>query len=403
MVKTRKWLAAPAALALAATLVLAGCGSSSAPGAMDGGTNSQAAAAPQTDAAKGWDSESYELQEGAGGMVEATLTIPQDDRKIIMTAQIQMETLDFAQTCTDLQAACDKAGGFTSATSVNNREYDAARYASFTFKIPPAKYAGFLKELGEYGNVTTRNEQSEDVTGQYVDIQANLDALETEKARLLEMMEVAKNLEELLILQDRLTELQIDINYYTQGKRQLDRLTSYCTVEITVQEVILYTEPLEPEPEVDNSYGARMARAFSETWHLTGVFFQELWLAIIWLLPLLVFALIITVVVVATVKLARRHSRLHPKPEKPQPPAPQPVGPYAPYPAPRPGPGGPPPQRQAPPPQPPRGMPLNHGPAAKPGNAAAPQPPEKPGGNEKKDDKKATGETGGGSEPNSKV
>ncbi len=363
MVKTKKRLAIPAALVLAAMLVLAACGgSTSGVGAIPrapADANSQAAYAPAPEGGMWSDAADNVVpkeQAGGAGTGDVVLDPPQDGRKIIMTAQVDMETQDFLKTCADLQDACRQAGGQTYATSIRSNKADEARYASFTFKIPPERYADFLKALDGYGNVLTRNEQSDDVTSQYIDIEANLQALQTERDRLLEMMEAAKKLEELLILQDRLTQLQIEINYYTQSIRQLDRQIAFCTVDVSVREVVIYTEP---EEEVDNSFGARMGRAFSETWNNFVVFFQELWLVIIWMLPVLVVAAVVVAIVLAAVKLHRRYRRQHPKPVPPQPlvpPAPIKMGPYAPYP--------PHPPRQAPPPA--RAMPLDGKSAAGP-------------------------------------
>lgn len=337
---TLKRLAMPLCLLLAAVLLLGACGGSAAQGT-DMGAQSTAAAAPAaapnasyndmkmsdsvanyemaaeyaTSAEYGGETAAYDSGGGSG----PTLTLPQDDRKVILTAWLTLEGTDFEATCNALQAAVKACGGYVDATNLYSPTGSSSRSASFTMRIPAENYGDFLNAAADAGNMTQRNEQSEDVTEQYFDMEARLSSMDVEKASLLRLMEQAESIDDLITLQSRLSDVQYQIDYYQSIKNSLDKRIAYSTVNIDVQEVQQYTEPPK------ESYWGRLGKAFQSGWNSAGRFFQNLGLAIVGELPSLIFLALLVVIIVVAVRrrIKKRKARSNQAATPTAPPAPQ--------------------------------------------------------------------------------
>lgn len=309
--------------------------------------------------------------EGGEAGASPTLTAPADERKIILNAYLTVESLEFDKTLQALQRACDEAGGYISATDLSGSAEKGTRTANITYRIPAEGYAAFVQSAGSAGNLISRNESSNDVTSQYVDIESRLKSLRTQEERLLALMEESGSLEELLMVQDQLTDVQYEIESYMATQRSLDGQISYSTVTVYLSEV---KEITETEPD---SYWARISRAFSESWKNAATFFQDFSIVLVYMLPAL---LILGVLALVIVLLARRAAkRRREKQAKNPPPAwappawnPQQGG-TPPYTAPQPG--------YAPPPEPAPApdTPANQTPAGEepaPADGAAPKETE---------------------------
>lgn len=238
--------------------------------------------------------------------VPAGVNLPQDDRMVIITADMRIETLDFAATCDALQAAAVDLGGYVSQSSVDGGEESTNRDATFTMKIPAQMYSQFMNRAGQSGNVIYRTEQSEDVTNQYVDVNSRLKTLRAEEAWLLEQLESASTLSNMIDLRDRLSDVQYQIESYTATQRTLENLSSYSTVNILVEEVIIYTEPPV------ETYGEQISEASNNAWQATADFFKAVGLFIVAVHPFLIFCVIVLAVVLIVLK-ATKEKRMEKK------------------------------------------------------------------------------------------
>ncbi|MFV0412749.1 MAG: DUF4349 domain-containing protein [Oscillospiraceae bacterium] len=232
---------------------------------------------------------------------------PQDDRKIILNADIYMEATDFDATTAALEKAIGAAGGYVSASSSSAAGTNYGRSANITARIPAESYSSFLNAAAGTGNITSKNETSEDITAQYVDVEARLTALRAQEARLIELGQQAATVEDLITIHQQLSEVQYQIESYTATQRTYDNLIAYSTVTLSVTEV----EKETPAPAT--GYGARLINAFKNSWLVAFNFVKELGIFLVSILPLLVFAGIIALVVILLAKKGS-HKRKPPAP-----------------------------------------------------------------------------------------
>ena len=114
-----------------------------------------------------------------------------------------------------------------------------------TIRIPAEKLADFLQHVEGVSNVVSKEQSQENVTLQYVDTESRMAALQAERDRLMELLEQAGDLSDLLKIEERLTEVLYELESTTAQLRSLDNQVSYATVELFIDEVTAYTQTQE--------------------------------------------------------------------------------------------------------------------------------------------------------------
>lgn len=260
----------------------------------------------------------------AGGslMDDSAGTAPEGSpEKLIYSASATVETTEFDQTVEKLAALVEQYGGFVQSSSVNgsnyytqSRGYSSERYASYVIRVPSDRFSTLMSSLSTLGNVPYSHTYTENITAQYYDTDARLTAYKTQEARLLEMMEAAESVEDLITIEEKLTELRYQIESLQSTLRNWDRQVSYSTLDLSVQEVIEYT------PESRMSYGQELALALTNGLKRTGEFFKDLLLAIVGALPALVILAVVLAVLIPLWKKRRkaRRAKKNPPAESPK-------------------------------------------------------------------------------------
>ena len=215
----------------------------------------------------------------------------ENPEKIIYSGDATIETTEFDQSIAALEELIAKNGGFIESSSVNGSNYyDSARgkvsrrSASYTLRVPSEKFALLMGSLSTIGNVPYTYTYTENVTAQYYDVQARLTALQKQEERLLEMMDLAETVEDIITIEDKLTDVRYRIDSLQSSLNNWDRRVAYSTLNISVQEVQVYT----PETVTKLTYGQRLANAFTDALENTGEFFKDLLVFLVSALPTIV-------------------------------------------------------------------------------------------------------------------
>ena len=171
------------------------------------------------------------------------------DQKLIKTVDLQAETEDLDSLLTQLTERIRAVSGYTEYQNIyNGSAYNSyrTRSAEMTIRVPADKLDSFLTEVEGVSNVISKTESVDDVTLQYVDTESQMEALQAEHDRLVELMEKADNLTDLLTIEERLTEVRYKLESAASQLRVLENQVSYATIELQIQEVEVYTEVEEP-------------------------------------------------------------------------------------------------------------------------------------------------------------
>ena len=289
----KKYLSILLCLTLLAAL-LAGCGGAAkSPSAQEMNYADKAEAPMEAESASG------AMDNGAAA---SELTLP-ESRKWIVTMNLSAETDDLDAFTAALNEKIRTLGGYVEDQSIYNGSGTGHRYrsASLPVRIPADQADAFTRDVGGLANLVSQSKSVEDVTLSYVATESRMKALETEEARLLELLSQAENMEDLLAIEDRLTEVRSELESVTSQKRLYDNQIDYATVYLSVDEVQEYT-PVE-EPGV----WERITKGFRDNLKGVGETIVNVLVWFVSSLPsLIVLAVVIAAVVLVTRPLRRR-------------------------------------------------------------------------------------------------
>lgn len=225
--------------------------------------------------------------------------------KIIYSANAQLETTEFDVTIQKLAELIEACGGFVESSSVNGANYYSQshgytvnRSANYTIRIPSAVFSSVMGSLPTLGNVPYTNTYTENISAQYYDVQARLEAYKTQEKRLLEMMEIAGTVEDVITIEDRLTEIRYEIESMQSKLNNWDRKVSYSTLYLDVIEVEEYT----PGTTEKVSYLEKLSAAVKRGLKGVADFFADFLLWLLEALPTLIILGILAWILIAVIK-----------------------------------------------------------------------------------------------------
>ena len=172
-----------------------------------------------------------------------------EGRKWIITIDMNVETDDLELLMADLDQKINALGGYVEDQNIHNgSNYASRRYrnANLTIRIPDENVDQFTSEVSGLANVVSQNLRREDITLKYVSTASRVTALETEEARLLELLAEAENMADLLEIEARLTDVRYELENYASQLRLYDNQIDYATIYLNISEVQEYTPVEEP-------------------------------------------------------------------------------------------------------------------------------------------------------------
>ena len=108
-------------------------------------------------------------------------------QKLIRTASLEMETLDFETTNQTLTDLVEKMGGYMESSNIRNRS-SGYRHANYVIRIPAERYEDFLNQAGSLCHETWRSTSQEDISEMYYDTQGRLKTQQIKLERLQSLL-----------------------------------------------------------------------------------------------------------------------------------------------------------------------------------------------------------------------
>ena len=186
---------------------------------------------------------------GAGSNAESaadTASIPlPENRKWVITMSLTAETENLTDAMGLLAEKIQVSGGYVESQSVSGTAVNSGRSPSayITVRVPAEQLDSFVEDVSGMTNVVSSSRYVEDITLSYTDTEGRVKALKTEEARLLELMEQAETMSDLLEIEERLTEVRYQLENYTSTLRLYDNQVDYATLDLTLREVAKFTPP----------------------------------------------------------------------------------------------------------------------------------------------------------------
>jgi Domain of unknown function (DUF4349) len=174
----------------------------------------------------------------------------------------------------------------------------SSSFGSLVLQVPQPSFSSFLSQVETVGKVTSVSSTSTDVTGQYVDLQARIAALQASRQQYLTILSKATSIGDILSVQEQIDVIQSQVEQLQGQLNLLDNQTTYATLAVSLSPL---GHPTPPPPSPPSG--------ISSAWHASiGGFIS----GCEWLLRIagpLLFALLLIAVLALAARWAWRASR----------------------------------------------------------------------------------------------
>ena len=317
----RKWAKCIPAFIITASL-LTGCGA--------GGSSSSTTAdktAPQEapvangsswnyDSGVGVASDNYgELAEEAG-VVDSEAVADREDverepqtidgmtlleEKLVYHCNLDIETLDYPAAIASIKETIAKYGGVIQSESESDsghnwyyadyRKTNGTMHNYLAVRIPSKDYNNFLAELDGVGKIISKSTSVDNISQKYYDTTAQIEALKIQEKNLLTMLEKCETIEDMITVEQRLSEVQYELNNLQTTRRYMDMDVAYSYVNINVSEVMEYRQ--DSEPVRKNTFIDRLKNTILSTGRGFLSFLELLLFLFIGLMPYIAIAAVV--------------------------------------------------------------------------------------------------------------
>ncbi len=217
-------------------------------------------------------------------------------RKLIKEISLDIETKDYDNYIESVRSNVTSNGGYIETSNEsNNSEF---RSFNATIRIPVGKADDFTESVSNNATVKRRSENVQDVTEQYVDIEARIKVYKAEEESLIEIMKQANNVTDLLSVKERLANVRAQIESYTAQLKSLENQTDYSTITLTVTEV-------EREVETEG-YWSEIWNNILDGFKNVGKIATILFAALLSAIPYFIVIAVIGIIVIVIIRKAKK-------------------------------------------------------------------------------------------------
>lgn len=211
------------------------------------------------------------------------------NRKLIYKANLVMEVPSYGEAQTKLRDLAALSGAFilqfTETTNSNEKS------GNYTIKVAAKGFASFLDGLEKISPSMQRSVQGQDVTEEYVDLDARLKAKQTVEARLLAFMDKAQKTEDLVAFSNELSKVQTEIEQIKGRMRYLDQNVALSTIELRMYEKLDASAAGKKPGTL--TFSERIDKALNGSLNVMGIIAQGLIVFLAGALPVLLFLAIL--------------------------------------------------------------------------------------------------------------
>jgi hypothetical protein len=219
---------------LVLALAVAACNSGNSDNAASGGTGGGG------DVAEG----SAEPSPGGGGSKASDRTVsssavPQVGPQVVKTASLRLGIAhgSFEDKVGEAHAVADSYAGFVVESFASQGSGKRIAEGSLVLRIPAESYDSALSRLRELGKVESLQESGQDVSKEFVDLNARIRQLRAVEAQLLELLQRADDVPAALAVQNQLSQVQLDLEQARGRLQYLDNRVAFATISMSMHEL----------------------------------------------------------------------------------------------------------------------------------------------------------------------
>ncbi|HMR56612.1 MAG TPA: DUF4349 domain-containing protein [Cyclobacteriaceae bacterium] len=185
------------------------------------------------------DMPQYEVANADGFLQKASLPPPTEqpaqeivERKLIRNGNIEFLTKDVRKTKTEIERITKEQKGYISSENENN--YGNRFQVNQTLRIPADKFDEVMKQLeGLAEKVDNKNINAQDVTEEFIDVEARLKTKKELEARYLELLKQAKTVADIVSIEGQIANVRAEIESMEGRLKYLSNQVSFSTLNVS--------------------------------------------------------------------------------------------------------------------------------------------------------------------------
>jgi hypothetical protein len=210
-------------------------------------------------------------------------------RKIIYQADLSLVVEQITETESQISALVKDHDGYVAEAAVNRMEGELLS-GRWRLRIPVNQFDSFLEAVAKLGVVERRQQTSQDVTEQFVDLEAQIANKKRLEQRIVGLVDnTGGQIKDVLEVERELARVRGEIEQMEGRLRYLTNRTDLTTISIVAREVRDYVPPMAP------SFAARIRQAWSSSLQQLRLFGERALVALVYAAPWLVIVFILLV------------------------------------------------------------------------------------------------------------
>lgn len=163
-----------------------------------------------------------------------TSTVVNEERMIVRTGDMSLVVEDITQSVEDITQMASAFGGYVVSSYIQGEEEEMRGWISF--RVPDDKFETALTQLRDMAvRVESEQTYSQDVTEEYIDLQARLDNAEATEQQYLALLDKAEEIEDILDIYNYLSRIREEIEQLKGRIQYLEQTTSTSLISVSLE------------------------------------------------------------------------------------------------------------------------------------------------------------------------
>ncbi|MDA0265128.1 MAG: DUF4349 domain-containing protein [Chloroflexi bacterium] len=153
-----------------------------------------------------------------------------DSRQIISQGSMSVEVPSVPAAADRIRDIAEGAGGFVE--QLSSYGVKDAQQTNMTVRVPQPSFSSVFDQIKALGEVQSENTGSEDVTEQFIDLEARLKSAQREELSLLSLLDRAEKISEILIIEQELTRVRTELERLQGQLNFLERRVDLASISV---------------------------------------------------------------------------------------------------------------------------------------------------------------------------
>lgn len=176
-------------------------------------------------------------------------------RYIIRNAQLTLEVADLEEAVEEMRSRVKEVGGYVAQLEIFHISQDR-QAGHLVLRVPDDKFDYFFVQLKALGKAKNERIFTDDVTRQYIDLEARIENMEAQEKRMRDLLEKAETIEEILQVERELGRIRGELESMQRDFKHLREMVRFSTITV-------YLEEKDPRTQV-------VTDGFTSSWEKLG-------------------------------------------------------------------------------------------------------------------------------------